>query len=129
MAEAKKKPSNFVKVLRALYFYVVSAICVIVFIIGSVTLIKTALEAWVFPVTDGYSYDQSIYSCGPESMKGMSFANKDECVTYYKDQAETQNNNQRNRDLAFGVAMTVVSFPLWLAHLWMVKLDKKKDNE
>jgi len=128
MAEAKKKHSDFTKILRALYFYIVSAICVVVFIIGSVTLIKTALETWVLPVTND-SYDQSIYGCAEESMKGMSFANRDECVAYYKEQSISQARNRKNEDLSFGVAMTVVSFPIWLIHLSLAKSGKKKDNE
>jgi len=126
MTEPKSK---FVHILKSLYFYLVSFACVIVFIIGSVTLINTALQTWVFE-SSGYYYGGDVsYSCTKESMKmnGL-FADKDECLKYYQDIQDKDARNQRNRDISFGIAMAVVSLPIWVLHMYLAKAAKKDED-
>jgi len=102
---------------------------VIVFIIGSVTLINTALQTWVFE-TNGYDYYGDItYNCTKESMKlnGL-FTDKDACLKYYEEQQAKQAENQRNRDISFGIAMAVVSLPIWFLHMYLAKAARKEEN-
>lgn len=123
-----EQKSKFVHILKSLYFYLVSFACVIVFIIGSVTLINTALQTWVFH-TGGYYMGDVSYNCTKEAMKGNGlFTDKAECLKYYEDQNQKNADNQKKMDISFGVAMTLVSFPIWLLHMWMAKREKKQEN-
>ncbi|MBT3864443.1 hypothetical protein HOE67_00940 [Candidatus Peregrinibacteria bacterium] len=114
------------KTFRVIYMYLVALISVIVFIIGAVNLIDTGLKTWVFPVDD-YYYEDISMNCGKTLIAEEGrFDNTEECEVHYEAQKERNANNQRNRDLAFGVSMTIVSFPIWLFHLGMIRRDKKR---
>lgn len=125
MAEAKKK-SNLVKVLRTVYLYLVSLICVVVFIIGSVTLINTALKTWVFPVGN-WGYSDPAMNCNSENMKniGLTFKTTEECVTYYEELDAKNYKNQLYNDISFGISMTVISLIIWLLHMSFIRKEKK----
>ena len=124
-----EQKSKFVHILKSLYFYLVSFACVIVFIIGAVTLINTALQTWVFESNGNYYGGDVSYNCTKESMKmnGL-FTNKDECMKYYQDIQDKDAQNQRNRDISFGIAMAVVSLPIWVLHMYLAKAAKKEED-
>lgn len=123
----ERSQSKFVHILKSLYFYLVSFACVIVFIIGTVTLINTALQTWVFH-TNGYNYDVS-YNCTKESMKlNGFFTDKAECMKYYEEQNAKSAANQRNMDISFGIAMALVSLPIWVLHMYLAKVAKKDED-
>lgn len=126
MAEVKK--GGFGKTLKIMYLYLVSLICVIVFVIGAVILINTALKAWVFPVDNVYYYGpMSVDNCSAQILKDSKlFETPDNCMKYYEEQQVKEATNQRNMDLAQGVAMTVVSLPIWLFHMYLAKKEKKQ---
>jgi hypothetical protein len=128
MAEAKKK-SGLVKVLRTVYLYLVSLICVVVFIIGSVTLINTALKTWVFPV-ENWGYSDPAMSCNSENMKsaGLTFKTTEECVAYYDELDAKNYRNQLYNDISFGISMTTISLIIWLLHMSFIKKDKKEND-
>lgn len=117
---------DLAKTFKVIYMYLVALISVVVFIIGTVTLLNTALKTWVFP-TNGYYYNDYTYNCTAEGMKGGSFTNREVCVAYYEDLNKKNAVNQRNEDLSFGVAMALVSLPIWLLHMAMIKKDKKHE--
>lgn len=110
---------------KVIYMYLVALISVIVFIIGSVNLIDTALKTWVFPTT-GYYQDYS-YNCNKEGLKNSGFKNNEECLAHFAKVEQKDAVNQRNKDLSFGVSMTAVSLPIWLLHMAMIRKDKKKN--
>ena len=122
------KKGGFAKTLKTVYLYLVSLICVIVFVIGAVILINTALRTWVFPVNSDFYYGpMPVDACTAQNLKDNTlFGTKEECVKYYEDQQTKNAVNQRNIDLAEGVAMTVVSFPIWLFHMYLAKREKKQ---
>lgn len=124
MAEEKKK-SGFVKSLRTIYLYLVSLICVVVFIIGSVTLINTALKTWVFPVTSWYGSDP-VWNCSAENMKNMgTFETTADCIVYYEELDAKNYKNQLYNDISFGISMTVISLIIWLLHMSFIRKEKK----
>ena len=116
MAE-KKSPHGLAKNLRAIYMYLVSLVCVVVFIIGAVNLLNTALKTWVFPTNE---YEMSYYS----EYDDLEMTPEEQEI-----QRKEVNVSRRNQDLAFGVSMTVVSLPIWLLHMWFLKRDKKKNGK
>ena len=128
--------SDLAKTLRTVYMYLVALISVIVFIIGAVNLLNTALETWVFPTDGGGYYEDLTWQCDgvltPEDVDGKETVSRwettAECVEYYEAQNIKRNVGQRNRDFAFGISMTVVSLPIWLLHMWFIKKDKKRGN-
>ncbi|MFA4891705.1 MAG: hypothetical protein WC604_05170 [Candidatus Gracilibacteria bacterium] len=121
------------KSLRTVYMYLAAIVSLVVFIIGTVTLLNTALQSWVFPSTGYYYFEDPVMTCNSqvqlskEEPKTYSFGfeTQDECVAYYEKRNEEQIVNQRNMDIAFGIAMTVVSLPIWLLHMWFIRRDKK----
>ena len=135
MADSHKK-HDLAKTLRTVYMYLVSLISVVVFIIGAVNLIDTALETWVFPASGGDRYGDPMMQCDgqlgieegvPVKPQGtVVWDSAEECVEYYEDRNEQERVNDRNSDLRFGISMTVVSLPIWLLHMWFIKQDKKK---
>lgn len=125
MEEVKK--GGFTKTLKTIYLYLVSLICVVVFVIGAVILINTALKAWVFPVNNEYYYGPVPDNCSAQVLKDSTlFKTADDCVKYYEEQRAKDVINQRNMDLAQGVAMTIVSLPIWLFHMYLAKKEKKQ---
>lgn len=114
--------------------YLVALISVIVFIIGAVNLLNTALETWVFPVDGGGYYEDPAWQCNsqmeiarePGSKVEIVWDSSEECIAYYEAQNVKNSVNDRNRDFAFGISMTVVSLPIWLLHMWFIRRDKKK---
>lgn len=125
MAEEKKK-SSFVKSLRTIYLYLVSLICVVVFIVGSVTLINTALKTWVFPVGN-WGYSDPAMNCNSENMKniGLTFKTTEECIAYYEELDAKNYKNQLYSDISFGISMTVISLIIWLLHMSFIRKEKK----
>lgn len=118
---------DLAKTFKVIYMYLVALISVIVFIIGSVTLLNTALKTWVFP-TNGYYYNDYSYNCTAEGMKSnVAFKTTEECLAHYEELDKKNAVNQRNMDLSFGVSMALVSLPIWLLHMAMIKKDKKHD--
>ncbi len=121
------------KSLRTVYMYLASLISLVVFIIGAVTLLNTALQSWVFPSTGYYYYEDPVMTCDNQlqmsktepKIVAFNFENRDACIAYYEARNEEQTENQRNMDIAFGIAMTVVSLPIWLLHMWFIRRDKK----
>lgn len=119
--------------LRTVYMYLVALISVIVFIIGAVNLLNTALNTWVFPAGD-YYWSDPVIECNSQleiseaegSISKFRWETMDECVEYYEERDAKQDRNDRNRDLAFGISMTVVSLPIWVLHMWFIKQDKKR---
>ena len=120
--------SDLSKTFRVIYMYLVALISVIVFIIGAVNLIDTGLRSWVFPV-DGYYYEDPLGNCSVGLMKEEGrFETTEECEEHYEAQKARNVQNQLNRDLAFGISMTVVSLPIWLLHLGMIRKDRKRNQ-
>jgi hypothetical protein len=124
--------------LRTIYMYLVALISVVVFIIGAVNLIDTTLKTWVFP-TDNWEWEDPVWQCNNSALlveeviadgkvvsSGSQWETMEECIDYYDERNVKNRANQRNRDFAFGVSMTVVSLPIWLLHMWFIKQDKKK---
>jgi len=114
--------------------YLVALISVIVFIIGSVNLINTSLETWVFPTDGGSYYEDPLWQCNNElnpveiddRKVESKWATTEECIEYYEGMNEKRTLNNRNRDFAFGISMTLVSLPIWLLHMWFIRRDKKR---
>jgi len=118
---------GFAKKLRPIYMYLVALVSVVVFVIGSVTLLNTALKTWVFPVTSYYG--NSIYNCSPESIKGMGgFETTEECIAYFDEQDRVNFKNELYRDLSFGISMTTISLIIWFLHMWFIAKDRKENE-
>lgn len=44
-------------------------------------------------------------------------------------QQKLQQKNEYNRQLSESVALTVVGFPIWLLHFWLIQLDWKRSHK
>jgi len=130
--------SDLSKTLRTVYMYLVALISVVVFVIGAVNLINTALKAWVFPTSGDYYMEDPVMTCNSQmamdkessliNYGSFNFETKEECIAYYEERNEVQAVNQRNNDIAFGISMTVVSLPIWLLHIWFIRKDMREEG-
>lgn len=118
---------GFAKKLRPIYMYLVALVSVVVFVIGSVTLLNAALKTWVFPVDSWYG--DTAWNCSAENMKNMgTFKTTEECIAYYNEQDAKNVKNELYRDLSFGISMTTISLIIWLLHMWFIARDKKENE-
>ena len=130
--------------VRIVYLYLMTAIGLIVFIIGSVTIVNTGLKAFVFRKAD------MNYGSGPSEIymqktveQAQTLSTCDKLteserasiamwLTDYKVWQETQKNqnpatSNRQREAATAIAMILVGFPVYFIH-WRI-IQKEKHNE
>ena len=130
--------------VRIVYLYLMTAIGLIVFIIGSVTIVNTGLKAFVFTKAD------MNYNGGPselylaksvnqiEALKTcdqFTEADKESMTMWLADYKNWQENNKnqnpatsnRQREAATAIAMILVGFPVYFIH-WRI-IQKEKSSE
>ncbi|MFH1534031.1 MAG: hypothetical protein ABID64_03805 [Nitrospirota bacterium] len=131
--------------IRKVYLYLVTAITIIVLLIGFIGLINLLLKEYVLDVK-GYQETERYWECEEpvdmymkEEMAmsdpvavpvvteevGMTDEEMDECIAETREQREMQRMNDLKRDLAQYLAMILVALPLYLYHWGVIK----KENE
>lgn len=119
---------GFAKKLRPIYMYLVALISVVVFVIGTVTLLNVALKTWVFPVTSWYGSDPA-WNCSAENMKNTgTFDTTEDCIVYYEELDKKNLTDETYRDLSFGISMATISLIIWLLHMWFIAKDRKENE-
>lgn len=131
--------------VRIVYLYLMTAIGLIVFIIGSVTGINTALKAFVFKQADmnyksapsdiylAKSVNQvdAIKTC--DKLTAEDRVNIESWLKDYKTWQETQKNQDpvrstREREASTAIAMILVGFPIYLIHWRIIKKEKHSEE-
>ena len=131
--------------VRIVYLYLMTAIGLIVFIIGSVTIINTGLKAFVFKKADlNYNSGPSeIYlaksvnqvdalkTC--DNLTAEDKANIEMWLADYKIWQENQKNQDpvtstRQREASTAIAMILVGFPIYLIHWRIIKKEKHSEE-
>ena len=130
--------------IRLVYLYLMTAIGLVVFIIGSVTLLNIALKMYVFTQADSDNWNnyrpsalypttekaqvEAIKSCNQLTEADQAIIAqwlKDYQKTAVAEEKIDYQRAQRERDAARGLAMILVGFPIYWIHWSLIKRDKK----
>lgn len=140
------------KVVRTIYFYLISLFSLLVFASSLIFLANLGFKAWVFPKAD----EVSVYRYGPppslylgtakETATGpmtSAYACKDKCefsetdkesvaswTSNYQEWKNGQDlSSQRQRDLVGGLSFLIVSLPLFLLHFRLIQKEAKNTSQ
>lgn len=139
MAEKIKKTESTHKTsalqfIRTIYLSFAAIIGLITFVIGATGAVRLGLNNF-FPVDETYNY-YAPYSPSPCATKWVdgkeAKPTAEEMADCEKRNAESIKINVRNnynRELRDAIAMTVVGFPVWLLHFWLIQMDWKRRKE
>lgn len=101
--------------LRLLYLYLFSFVGLLITVIGSIQLIDLGLKTYVFKVSEYSFYVEPVMS--PDGKNpGLSIEDQ-------KRRNETEQANQRKRQLSTSLSMILVGIPLYLYHWKTIKKD------
>lgn len=132
--------------VRVVYLYLMTTIGLVVFIIGSVTIINTGLKASVFKKADVNYYAQPtdlyLLQSGKQveaikSCDQLTEVDKQTISTWlsdYKMWQESQKNQDpvtstRQREASNAIAMILVGFPVYFLHWRIIKKEKHNSEE
>lgn len=113
------------KVIKSLYFYMVSFVALMMVIFSVANMINIALKTWVFTKADMDYYELSCQMLYPTDVKAPS---PDECEKQKEENRKQQENMkvaQKQRDLVRDISMILVGIPLFAIH-W--RIVRKKDE-
>lgn len=140
-AEHNNTKTTALQYIRTIYLSLGAIIGLICFVMGASGAIKLGLNTW-FPVDNYYMYyapyqttpcDQPNVVYGPEG-KVMSSTPRTkeeiaECEVKLEESNKKSARNDFNRQLTESVALTLVGFPVWMLHFWLIQRDWKKRRE
>jgi len=126
-------------IIRKVYIYLVTAITIVILLIGFIGLINLLLKEYVLDVKGWQEIDR-YWEC--EKIEPVPIAvgedevpepvpiaistdeEKEDCIADAEEQREMQHVNDLKRDLAQYLAMILVALPLYLYHWGLVKKEK-----
>lgn len=133
--------------VRHIYLYAVSLVSLVVFIIGSVTLVNTVMRRYVFGLETSYyrsPAQECTYIKDPDYYGGrvptpvmeegnaateLSEEEKqqqyDECVSRIEMEISQQSKHDLADSISWSFAMMLVSIPLYLFHSRLLHREKK----
>jgi hypothetical protein len=136
--QTNQPKSNALQYIRTIYLSLGAVIGLICFVIGASGAIKLGLNIW-FPVDNFYNYYAPYQTTPCDSasvvtgMKGEIVSTtprtKEEiadCEVKLKESQEKSSRNDFNRQVSESVALTLVGFPVWMLHFWLIQKDWKK---
>ncbi|MDD4290157.1 MAG: hypothetical protein PHH83_02665 [Patescibacteria group bacterium] len=132
--------------IRIVYLYLMTTIGLIVFVIGSITMLNSVLKTFVFKKADMnyYSRPSELYLANSEKQvtiikecSDLTVQDKemiDMWLADYQnwkkiDEGNMQITSQRQRNFSNSIAMIVIGFPLYFIHWNIIKKERKKDEE
>lgn len=101
--------------LRLLYLYLFSFVGLIITVIGSIQILDLGLKTYVFKVSEYTYYAEPIKSPDGKT-NGIS-------VEEQKQRNQTEQANQRKRQLSTSLSMILVGIPLYLYHWKTIKKE------
>lgn len=125
--------------IRKIYLYLVTAITIVILLIGFIGLLNLLLKEYVLDVK-GWQETEPYWECEQReeiyymddfvekpvpAIEDVSDEELDSCIADAKAKRELQRTNDIKRDLAQYLAMILVALPLYLYHWGVIK----KENE
>lgn len=117
--------------IRTIYLSIAAVIGLICFIIGASGAVKLGLNIW-FPVDDSayYATPYDRDPCAVTYVDGKEIARLPgetaKCEADMEISRALMAKNNFNRELTQSLSLTLVGFPIWLLHFWLIQQDWKK---
>lgn len=134
MPQTSPSPSDkttALQYIRTIYLSIAAVIGLIFFVIGASGSVKLGLNFW-FPVDDS-AYYASPYDkspCAEIYVDGKEVARPTSEIAQCELDLETNRvlmaKNNFNREFTESLSLTLVGFPIWLLHFWLIQLDWRK---
>ncbi len=105
--------------LRLLYLYLFSFVGLLITVIGSIQIIDLGLKTYVFKVSE-YTYFAEPVTSPDGKTTGIS-------VEEQQKRNETEQANQRKRQLSTSLSMIFVGAPLYLYHWKTIKRENQSN--
>ncbi len=127
-------PTHKGRVIKSLYFYLVSFVALMMVVFSTADTINIALKTWVFTAADKdmYNYPRAVCEVpvpAPTDPKAVPAPTKADCEKNNEEnikQQEASRIAQKQRDVVRDISMIVVGIPLFLIH-WRI-LRSKEEN-
>ena len=127
------QPAHKGRVIKSLYFYLVSFVALMMVVFSTADMINIALKTWVFTAADKdmYAYPRAVCEVPAPATdpKAVPAPTKAECEKSNEEnikQQEASRMAQKQRDVVRDISMIVVGIPLFLIH-WRI-LRSKEEN-
>jgi len=123
--------------IRTIYLSLGAIIGLICFVMGASGAVKLGLNYW-YPVSSYVSYPtpyggspcEQPNVIGTPDGKTTSTAHTPAEIADCKKQMEIDqaksDKNEYNRQIAESIALTLVGFPVWMLHFWLIQADWKR---
>lgn len=130
--------NNALQYIRTIYLSLGAIIGLICLVIGASGAIKLGLNVW-FPVDNYYNYyapyqttpceqPKEAYGAKGEMLSSTPRSKEEiaQCEARLVVSQEKSARNDWNRQVSESVALTLVGFPVWLLHFWLIQNDWRK---
>lgn len=127
--------------IRTIYLSLGAIIGLIFFVMGASGAVKLGLNYW-FPNSNYVSYPMAYNSSpceqpniqyAPEGKIASTTPHTKEEIAACKIQMEIDQvkseKNEFNRQIAESIALTLVGFPVWMLHFWLIQADWRKRKQ
>ena len=122
------------KVIKSLYFYLVSFVALMMVVFSVSDVINIALKTWVFTAADKDMYAYPRAACevpapATPDPKAVPAQTKADCEKQNEEnikQQEASRVAQKQRDVVRDISMIVVGIPLFLIH-WRIVRSKEEN--
>jgi hypothetical protein len=127
------QPTHKGRVIKSLYFYLVSFVALMMIVFSAADMINIALRTWVFTAADKdtYAYPRAVCEVPAPATdpKAIPAPTKAECEKSNEENTKQQEASriaQKQRDVVRDISMILVGIPLFLIH-WRI-LRSKEEN-
>ena len=143
------EPVKKVSIIRIVYLYLVTAISIVLVIIGAIGLLRIVLNEYVFDVKSWSEMElenpKNIYECTDDSLlytydpaSGKSIkkypnksqteidAEKAKCLEEAKISRLNQAKNDLKQEIVMWLSMLIIALPLYFVHWGIIKKENKK---
>lgn len=138
MAPSKTESSpktTALQYIRTIYLSLGAIIGLVCFVMGASGAIKLTLNIW-FPV-DNYAYyspystpcSQPVFSPDGKTTTQHTPAEIADCEKQSAASQVKQQTSEFNRQLSESVALTLVGFPVWMLHFWLIQMDWRRRKQ
>ena len=142
-------PAKKSGIIRTVYLYLVTAITIVLILVGAIGLLRIVLNEYVFDVKSWSEMDlenpKNIYECTDDSLlytydpvSGKSVKKypsktqaeidvmKAECLETAKATRLSQAKNDLKQEIVTWLSMLIIALPLYFAHWGIIKKENKK---
>lgn len=102
--------------IKKIYLYLVSAIALVIMVVGAIMLLNMTLKTWILPKADRNYYSYPACPAVAPAPEGKSAACTPEQQEQQKKIDAENRAAQKQSDAAQALAMIIVATPVWWIH-------------